>query len=428
MSSGKRKVICFVSLAAIIILLLIVREAGYRHAEDRERTTVTEAPTEAPTPTKPAFRPTSTPVATPTPTEAPTPTSTPVPTATPTPTPLPVPTVDPEVLETAQKYLAKMSTDDKIYQLFFVTPEQLTGVRPVVNAYDKTKQAFAKKPVGGLIYSQQNINDKSQFTKLLSNSTRYAKYGTFFAVNDEVGSLTAAVGTHRIDKPSEIGKTGDAANAGRAAQSLASELKKLGLNMNMVPVANISSESSGLGTSSYGSDPELVASMVSAYVKGCMTAGMPGVLSHYPVPVSGTSALTKDQLLKTELAGFRAGITAGASVVVVGYADMTALSDKGLPACMCPEVLTVLRKDLGFNGIILTSALDNTAVTSRFKPGDAALNAILAGADMLYRPSDLDAAVKALKAALSSGTLTEDRLNESVLRILCVKAQFGIIK
>ena len=119
---------------------------------------------------------------------------------------------------------------------------------------------------------------------------------------------------------------------------------------------------------------------------------MPGVLSHFPVPVADTSDLTKAQLLENDLAGFRAGIQAGASVVIVGYADMIALSDSKLPACMCPEVLALLRKDLGFNGIIMTSALDNGVVTSRFKPGEAALNAFTAGADMLYRPSDLDAA------------------------------------
>lgn len=425
----KRTVFSFVSLAVIIILLIVVREAGYRHAEKREKEAdVTVTPTAAPTPTKPAFRPTSTPTPTPEPTATPTPTPSPTPTPTPTPTPVPVPTVPAEVLETAQKYLDKMSVDEKIYQLFFITPEQLTGVRPVVNAYDKTKTAFAKRPVGGLIYSQQNINDKNQFTKLLSNSARYAKYGTFFAVNDEVGSLTTAVGTHRIDTNAALGKTGDASNAGRAAQALAAELKKLGLNMNLVPVANVSSESSGLGNSSFGSDPEAVAAMVSAYVKGSMSSGMPGVLSHFPVPVAGASELSKQQLLKSDLAGFRAGIQAGASVVIVGYADMTALSGSKLPACMCPEVLTLLRKDLGFNGIIMTSPLDNAYITERYKPADAALNAFTAGADILYRPADLDAAFKAIKKAVSDGTVTEERLNESVLRILCVKAQFGIVK
>ena len=107
---------------------------------------------------------------------------------------------------------------------------------------------------------------------------------------------------------------------------------------------------------------------------------------------------------------------------------MTALSDSKLPACMCPETIALLRKDLGFNGIIMTAALDNNAVTDRYKPAEAALNAFIAGADMLYRPADLDAAFKAIKNAVKDGTITENRLNESVLRILAVKAQFGIIK
>ena len=419
----KQTVISIVSLIVIIALLVITRMAGGNRTAGTDFLTgspaqVTVDPESSASPAQ-----TNTPTATPLPTDTPTPTLSPTPTATPTPTEPPVPTIAPEYLDAAQAVLDQMTIDEKIYQLFLVTPEQLTGVWPVTNAYDKTKNAIRRKPVAGIVYSSGNIDNKSQLTKLLSNSQGYSKFGLFLAIREETGALTAAAGTNRIESFYEIGSTGDPDKAYEAASSLGRDLLSLGFNLNLAPNTDIT-----VGISSFGSDAATVAPMTAAYVKGGLSVGMPSVLCHYPLPNAIRDERTLKELQASEFKAFSAGIRSGASVVMVGYADMASLSDTGHPACLNPDVILLLREELGFNGVIMTDALDSGVITSRYNDGEAALMAIQAGADIIYRPADLDLSVNALKFALAEGSLSEERINESVLRILALKAQFGILK
>lgn len=420
----KQQIISIVSLVVIIALLVITRIYGGGRTSGNSvpgsEPGTTLAPTDAPTPvpTQP-----STPTPSPVPTDTPTPTLSPTPTATPTPTMPPVPTIAPEFTDAAKAVLETMTTDEKIYQLFLVTPEQLTGVWPVVNAYDKTKNAIRQKPVAGIIYASQNIENQSQVMRLLSNSQSYSKFGLFLTIHDETGSLTSLAGTTRVSRPYEIGGTGDTDKAFETAVSLGNDLRKLGFNLNLSPTADIT-----VNGTSFGSDTALVAGMVEAYVKGGLSVGMPSVLCHFPLPVADRNERTLEDLREAEFKTFTAGIVAGASFVMVGYTDMAALSETGHPACLNPDIIGILRKELGFNGIVMTEALDAKAITAQYNAGEAAVMAIQAGADILYRPADLVAAVNAIRDALNDGTISEDRLNESVLRILSVKAQFGILK
>lgn len=456
MTSKTRTVIAVTSLIGIIVLLAFVSKFNKGKPADIPVTptqsatatpvpnTPTAVPTEAVdntpsvtptlapdvTPTvAPTEAPTNTPTPEPTPTEVPTPEATPTPTMAPTPTAGLTPTVNPEYAQAAQAILAGMTTDEKIYQLFLVTPEQLTGVSPVTNAYDRSKNAIQSKPVGGLIYSSKNVKDRTQLSNLLTNSQKYSKFGLFLAINDATGSVTAPAGTKKISSLSDIGATNDTGKAQSAAEALGKDLRSFGFNLNLAPVADIASEASNLGSTSFGSDRNVVPAMVEAYVKGSLNVGMPCVLSHFPVPTSGQSSKSLASLQTCELTSFLTGIDAGASIVMVGYADMTAISDKGLPACLNPDIVNgLLRSDLEFSGVVMTDALDNGVITGKYKNGQAAVLALQAGADLLYRPENLDAAVNAIKAALKDGTLTEERLNESVLRILAMKVQFGIAK
>lgn len=421
---NKQKIISIVSFVVIIALLAVTRICGGGRSNGNSvpgsEPGTTVAPTDAPTPvpTTPA-----TPTPSPVPTDTPTPTLSPTPTATPTPTMPPVPTIAQEYTDAAKAVLETMTTDEKIYQLFLVTPEQLTGVWPVTNAYDKTKNAIRQKPVAGIVYASQNIVDQGQVMRLLSNSQGYSKFGMFLTIHDETGSLTSLAGTRRVRKPYEIGSTGDTNKAFETAVSLGTDLLKLGFNLNLSPTADIT-----VNGTSFGSDAELVAGMVEAYVKGGLSVGMPSVLCHFPLPVADRNERTLEELREAEFKTFTAGLVAGASFVMVGYTDMAALSETGHPACLNPDVIGVLRKELGFNGIVMTEALDAKAITAQYNAGEAAVMAIQAGADIIYRPADLIAAANAIRDALNDGTLSEERLNESVLRILSVKAQFGILK
>lgn len=454
LNSKMRTRIAVTSMLGIIILLIFVKKYSKKAPADIVVTptptatvtplpnTPTATPTQSPDVTPdatpvptdaPSIAPTATPVPTPEltpePTPEPTPTAVPTPTDAPTPTAGPTPTVNPEYAQKAQAILAGMTVDEKIYQLFMVTPEQLIGVSPVTNAYDRSKKAIQSKPVGGLVYASKNIKDRTQLNNLLVNSQKYSKFGLFLAINDATGSVTAPAGTKKIGTLSDIGATADTEKAKSAAEALGKDLLALGFNLNLAPVADIASDASNLGSSSFGSDRNLVPEMVKAYVTGSVNAGMPCALSHFPVPVLGQSSKTRTNLQTCELTSFLTGIEAGASIVIVGYADMTAISDKGLPACLNPDIVNgLLRSDLEFGGVVMTEALDNEAITGHYKNGTAAVMALQAGADLLYRPDNLDASFKAIKAALNDGSLTEERLNESVLRILAMKVQYHIVK
>lgn len=425
MDSTKRNIISVASLIAIIVLLIVVKSIGgnRRPAEPSEPVTPTELLQATKVPTKkPTPKPTEAPKVTDAPevTEAPTPT----PTATPVPTQLPLPTAAPEYVAAAQKRLDTMSVDEKLYQLFVVTPEQLIGVSPVMNALDRTRRSIQDRPVGGLIFSAQNIANQDQLKKLLAGCQNYSKRGLFLVISDETGSVTSGIGTHKIDTLATIGASGDVKKAETAALALGRDLKSLGFSMNLAPVSDIQPQ----GSSTFGTDAKTTASFVASYVKGCDAAGMPAVLSHFPVPAS-KSEKKLSELKEAELLTFLAGMQAGAPVVMVGYADMTGLSASGLPACLCPEVIDgLLRKELGYQRVVMTDALNKPSITDHYNAGDAAVLAFKAGADLLYRPADLDAAFKALQAAIKNGTITEARLNESVLRILTLKAQYGMIK
>lgn len=427
--NSKRNIIGIVSLAVIIILLAIMRKVSMR-ADDvttPDSPAVTGAPaTLAPTQTASVTTPTAapTPTSTPMPTAAPTPTATPEPTATPVPTSVPTPSVNPEYLAKAQSVLDTMTTDEKLYQLFLVTPEQLTGANPVKNAGDTTKKAIKNKPIGGILYSKKNMLDTNQVKKLLGNSAGYSKFGLFLAIEDADGSVTNKVGTHTVSGFAKLAATGEPSNAEAAAVSLGKDLKKLGFNMNLAPVANV-----GESGNTFGSDPETVSKMVEAYVKGSLSAGMPGVLMYFPVAGTDACDKTAAKLQTCEYQSFLAGINAGASAVMVGYADMNAISDSGLPACLCSDVITgMLRGELEFGGVVITSPLNQKIITDTYKNGTASVLAFQAGADLLNCPQNLDEAVDALRKALQSGEITEEQLNEHVLRILVMKAQFGIVK
>lgn len=436
----KQKIISIVSLVVIIALLVVTRiVGGNRSSETAPDVTeaptevaknTTKAPTKAPTkvPTetaKPTEAPTNTPVPTKAPTEAPTPSADPTPTPTPSPSPVPTaapaPTLSPEHIATARAVMEKMTVEEKIYQLFLVTPEQLTGIKPVTGANDRVKEAIRNKPVGGLIFAAQNVNNKDQLTALLSGSAEASKYGLFLTVQDETGALTAPAGTAKIAKASELG--GDASKAAAAAASLGKDLRALGFNLNLAPVSDLSKDGA-----SFGTDAKIVSDMVAAYVKAGASAGLPGVLLHFPIHSTEKSTRSLKDLQAAEFTVFQSGINSGASIVMVGYAEMRGLSDRKAPASLNPDVIGILRKELGFSGIVMTEAMDAKTITGHYDSDKVAVMAIQAGADIIYRPADLNNAYKGISNAVKNGTISEDRLNESVLRILAVKAQYGILK
>lgn len=339
--------------------------------------------------------------------------------------------------ELAASYYSEMSVEDKVAGLFIVTPEALTGVQTATKAGDGTQEALGQYAVGGLIYFSQNILDKEQITEMLSNTTSMSSYPVFLAVDEEGGDVSRVANSKvEVDKVGDmaaVGASGDASKAHEAGTTIGSYLKELGFNLDFAPVADVTAEDgdSMLGNRAFGSDPQLVGEMTASVVEGIEGTGVSACLKHFP-GLGSTSEdthegrveidKTAEELKETDFVPFSAGIEAGVDFVMVSHATAPALDEDNVPCSLSEKVITdTLRGELGFEGIVITDALDMTAITDYYTPEEAAVMAIEAGADMLLMPEDFEKAYDAVLAAVQDGTISEERIDESLDRIYRVK-------
>lgn len=342
----------------------------------------------------------------------------------------------------AEIYLQTMTPEEKIWQLFITTPEDITGVHTATRAGDTTKEALEKYPVGGICYFADNLEDQQQAVEMLSKTQSYSKTPLFMCVDEEGGSVSRAGSNEELEvtqfpSPAEYGSAGDLTAVFSMGTTLAKELKALGFNLNFAPVADIitNPNNTEIGHRSYSTDPETAAAMVSAMTEGLRRGGMLSCLKHFPGHGStegdsheGTSVSTRtlEELRENEWLPFRAGIGQGAAFVMLSHLTNENLST--LPASLSPEVVNYLRQELGFEGIIITDSLQMKAITGHYGADRAAILALQAGVDMLLMPNDVEKAYNGITAALESGELTWERIDQSVLRILTAKYAFEIIK
>ena len=342
----------------------------------------------------------------------------------------------------AETYLQTMTTEQKLWQLFITTPEAITHVNVATRAGETTKTALQTYPVGGLCYFADNLKEAEQVKIMLTNTQAYAAAGLFLCIDEEGGTVSRAGSNPAMEvtpmkAAAEYGAAGEAAALYADAVKLAQELTALGFNLNFAPVADLAmeTESSEIGTRAYSSDPKVAADMVAAMVNGLREGGMLSCLKHFPGHGSAEtdshkdtsiSKLTVEELQEADWMPFQSGITQGVPFVMLSHLTNRNLSKE--PASLSPEVVDYLRQELGFTGIIITDSQKMGAIANHYSSSEAAVLAIEAGADMILMPADLQAAYDGLKAAVDEGKLTEERLNESVLRILTVKFEQGIMQ
>lgn len=335
----------------------------------------------------------------------------------------------------AESYYSEMPIETKVAGLFMVTPESITGVKTATKAGDGTQEALNQYAVGGLIYFGQNILDKEQITTMLSSTASKSSYPIFLAVDEEGGDVSrvanSKVEVTKVDDMAAIGAGGDASKAAEAGATIGSYLKEIGFNVDFAPVADVAVEGSALGNRSFGSDPQMVGEMVAGAVGGIEGAGVSACLKHFPGLGSTTEdthdgrvEITKslEEMRASDFVPFRAGIEAGADFVMVSHVAAPALDEDNVPSSLSKKVITdFLRGELGFEGVVITDALDMTAITEYYPPEEAAVMALEAGADMLLMPEDFEKAYNAVLAAVQDGTISEERIDESLDRIYRVK-------
>ncbi len=272
----------------------------------------------------------------------------------------------------AQELVNSMSLEEKVYQMFIVSPEQITGVGTVTAAGEATRQALEKYPVGGLLYSEKNIIDRNQIRDVISSSQSYSKTA-LFTVIDEDGSLTGLKSMYSYRNKGRR-------TARRNAAGIAENISGMGFNMDLAPCADVWSNSRNtvVGSSAYSDDYRQAAKLIAAAVEGFHKKGVICTLKHFPGAGDLTEELTTGKTFLTaeaaeledgELRPFRAGIEAGADVIMTGHMVVRAI-DRKKPASLSAKVVGgCLREQLGYGGLIMTASLSDED-GSKFGTGD----------------------------------------------------------
>ncbi len=338
-----------------------------------------------------------------------------------------------------QSIISQMSLKERIYQMFFVNPEQITGGGTVLTPIDLTD-----KPVGGILCMGDNLESVTQTYEMLTGIQENAKrsgIGVFLAVDEEGGRVARCawkLGTTEFDGMAVYGARNDAEEAFGIGRTIGADIGALGFNVDFAPVADVNiSPYNELGDRIFSDDPNVVANMAANVVRGLNSSGVAATLKHFPGlgaengNTHTESAIVIDrsleQLRNEEFVPFRSGIQAGADFVMVGHQQVTAFGDE-LPADLSYTAVTeMLRGELGFNGIAVTDSQVMNTISNIYLPSTAAVLSVKAGIDMILTPGDLGDAVNGVYNAVLSGEISEERINESVTRILTVKQKMGLL-
>ena len=350
-----------------------------------------------------------------------------------------------EATDAVEAKLTTMTLREKVGQLFWVRPETLDfSLNPEKKTLTQTmRQNLEQYPVGGIVVFKGNIQDESQLSSLIADFQSASKIPMIVAVDEEGGSVARLANHEAFSLPKyksarNIGATGDPEQARQMGRTIGSYLRAYGFNLDFAPVADVDSNPANpvIGRRAYSTDAQQAAQMVTAAVEGFHDAGMLCTVKHFPGHGdtgqdshygTATSYKTWEEMKAMEMLPFEAGIAAGVDVVMTAHITTPNATTDGLQASLSYTMITErLRGELGFQGVIVTDALEMNAIKNHFTPAESAVAALRAGVDVLLMPSDLRAAFDGVVQAVEDGTLSEERLNESVRRILTLKQKAGL--
>jgi beta-N-acetylhexosaminidase len=372
--------------------------------------------------------------------------------------PAPAQTLDRNATAWVKKTLARMTLDERIAQL--VVPG-LAGVftSTDTDAADKLERLVRERRIGGFhvfggsealppallnpVYGtsggRATRGEALAIAALLNRLQRASAQPLLFTAEFEGGAGYIVEGATRLPRAMALGATRDPGLAERAGRLGAAEGRAMGVHLDFYPVVdvNVNPANPVIGIRSFGEDPEFVARMATAYMRGIQAGGMLATAKHFPGHGDTATDTHLDlavvehpraRLDAVELVPFRAAIAAGVDAVMSAHIRLPALDPtEGLPATLSPKVLTgLLRQELGFTGLILTDSMSMHAVSRRFTPEQAAAMAVQAGADIVLDPPDPEAALRGIRDAVERGSIPREQIDRSAERILSAKARLGL--
>jgi len=334
----------------------------------------------------------------------------------------------------ADPILASLSTRQKVAQL--VVP-WLAGSYAALDdsAFQIATRWVDTLQVGGIIIS---VGSPFDIAAKLNALQRRSRLPLLISADLEWGAAMRVAGATGFPAIMAAGATGDERDAYTIGRVAALEGRAVGIHVNFAPDADVNNNPLNpiINTRSFGEDPRAVARLVRAYVRGLQDNGMLATLKHFPghgdtetdshigLPVIRAGYARLDTL---ELIPFRAGIDAGAEIVMSSHIAFPALTGGDDPGTLSAAVLTgLLRDSLKFRGLVVTDALEMGAIVTKYGPGEATVRAFLAGSDLLLIPADADSAIVAMVAAVANGRISAERLDASVGRVLAIKRRLGL--
>ena len=366
----------------------------------------------------------------------------------PAPKPEPQPAPEPEseeetepILEptAADRLLSEMTLWEKVCQLLVVFPSDLTGVTQTTAAGEGTRQALESFPVGGILYDQNNLLNQKQVQTMLTKVQTYSRIPLLLTCDEEggrVSRLMKTIGTTKVGPMLDYCDQG-VLKATENAAVIGRDLKNCGFNLDLAPVADVWSNPANtvIGDRAYSKDFSQAAKLVAGAVKGFHQSGVGCTLKHFPGHgdtkedthyASATVTKPLEELRRKELRPFQAGIEAGADVVMMGHLTLPQVDPE--PAPFSYRLVTeLLREEMDFQGVVMTDGLRMKAMTDHYSSGEIAVKALSAGVDLLLCPEDPKAAASALVEAVQQGRIAQERLDESVLRVLTLKEKLGLL-
>ena len=338
--------------------------------------------------------------------------------------------------EYIQDIIDDMDAAEKAGQLIMADFRQNADGTGMTVLSDEAKQAIEEYHIGGVILFAENLDTKEQTQQLTADLQEAADFGMLIGI-DEEGGLVSRLKKSNIEHETfpDAAEMADVAYVGR---TIGTELAELGINVDFAPVADVNTNPDNpvIGTRAFSSDPQAAASKVAEFINAIEETGVSACAKHFPG--HGDTAMDShlgetyvehdmERLRTVEFVPFEQAITAGTDFIMAGHIKTPNATTDGFPATLSSEMLGILRNNLGFDGIIITDAMNMGAIVDAYGSGESAVMAVQAGVDMVLMPADLAEAAETLTDAIKDGTIPEERLNEALWHILSLKYDKGIL-
>ena len=354
--------------------------------------------------------------------------------------------------DAVEEQLSQMTLREKVGQMFYVRMETLDTTihwntyadlqeNPLLEVNQTMRDVNEHYPVGGLILYAWNIDNEAQLSTLMAQIR--SLNGQPLLCIDEEGGRVARIANNpnfnvkKYESMSAIGATGNPNNAYECGNTIGTYLHRYGFDIDFAPVADVNTnpENVIIGPRAFSDDPAVAAPMVTHYLQGLKDAGVTGCIKHFPGHGDtkadthfgyASTQKTWAEMMDCEMVTFKAGIQWGCQLIMTAHIGAPNVTGSDVPSTMSPIILQdKLRGELGYQNIIITDGMEMGSITQQYTSAEAAVGSIQAGVDIVLGPKNLAEAFDAVIDAVGNGTISEERINQSVRRILKLKMKLN---